>query len=163
MLIVRTYVAPSSIHGLGVFVSEPLKKGTPVWIFNPVIDQEITAKELAALPDAVRDIVLSRSFVTEDGSTILSRDNGVFLNHSENPTISDDADGSVALRDLAEGEELTEDYRLLSPGACRAFLDCFSSHEPFFPSKRTSWAVNLCHAEQPILVGRRGSSSIPSS
>ena len=123
MLIVKTYVALSSIHGLGVFASEPLKKGTPVWIFDPVIDQEITAQQLVALPDAVRDIVLSRSFVTEDGSIILSRDNGVFLNHSENPTISDDADGSVTLRDVGQGEELTEDYRLLPYGACRAFLD----------------------------------------
>jgi uncharacterized protein len=123
MLIVRTYVAPSEIHGMGVFAAEPLREGTQVWVFNPVIDQEITAEQLAALPDAVRDIALSRSFVGENDRTILSRDNAVFLNHSECPNISSGTNGSIALRDIAEGEELTEDYRLLPPGACRAFLD----------------------------------------
>jgi hypothetical protein len=123
MLIVKTYVAPSSIHGLGVFAAEPLRAGTLIWVFDPVIDQEISDEHLAALPDAVRDIAMTRSFKGENGTTILSRDNGVFLNHSENPNLSGGMEGSVAVRDISAGEELTEDYRLLPPGACRAFLD----------------------------------------
>jgi SET domain-containing protein len=123
MLIVRTYIAPSKIHGMGVFTAEPIEEGARVWVFDPTVDQEITADELAALPDTAREIALSRSFVRENGSLILSRDNGVFINHSGRPNISSEADGSIALRDLVKGEELTEDYRLLPPGACRAFLD----------------------------------------
>lgn len=123
MLVVKTYVAPSRIHGLGVFAAQPLKAGTLVWVFDPVIDQVITRDQLAALPDAVRDIALSRSFISECGQTILSRDNGVFLNHSERPNIAGESSKAFALRDIAMNEELTEDYRHLAIGACRAFLD----------------------------------------
>jgi uncharacterized protein len=123
MLVVRTYVAPSRIHGLGVFAGHPLKAGVLVWVFDPVIDQVITHDQLVALPDTVRDIALSRSFVCENGQTILSRDNGVFLNHSERPNIAGESSEAFALRDIEMDEELTEDYRLLPLGACRAFLD----------------------------------------
>jgi uncharacterized protein len=123
MLVVRTYVAPSRVHGLGVFARHPLRAGTLVWVFDPVIDQVITRDQLAALPDTVRDIALSRSFVSKNGQTILSRDNGVFLNHSERPNIAGESSEAFALRDIAMDEELTEDYRLLPFGACRAFLD----------------------------------------
>jgi hypothetical protein len=123
MLIVKTYIAPSKIHGLGVFAAEPLTRGTLIWVFDPVIDQEITQNQLAMLPEAVRNIAISRSFVGECGRTILSRDNGVFLNHSDHPNLSSGADGSIAVRNISTGEELTEDYRLLPPGACRAFLE----------------------------------------
>jgi hypothetical protein len=123
MLVVETYIGPSRIHGMGVFAARPLTAGTLVWAFDPAIDQEITADQLASLPEEVRRTLLSRSFVSETGRTILSRDNGVFLNHSETPNMSGDPEGSVAVRNIARGEELTEDYRLLPPGACRAFLD----------------------------------------
>jgi uncharacterized protein len=122
MLVVETYVAPSAIHGMGVFAAEPLKAGTRVWVFNAVIDQEITPAELEMLPDVARRIALSRGFASSDGRTILSRDNGVFLNHSDEPNTQVDEEGSVAARDIAMGEELTEDYRSFRPGACRAFL-----------------------------------------
>ncbi|MHC2432772.1 SET domain-containing protein [Bradyrhizobium sp. USDA 4451] len=123
MLIVETYVAPSKIHGLGVFAATPLKAGTCIWVFDPIIDQEIKLEHLSGLPAPVQNTLLSRSFMTGAGQMILSRDNGVFLNHSETPNLSSGLDGSVAVRDIAKDEELTEDYRLLAPGACRAFLD----------------------------------------
>jgi SET domain-containing protein len=124
MLIVKTYVAPSNIHGMGVFTAAALRAGTRVWVFDPVIDQEITPAQLTALPDAAREVALARSFVDDDGRTILSRDNAVFLNHSEDPNTWGDAKERIALRDIAAGEELTEDYRHLRSGACKAFLEC---------------------------------------
>jgi hypothetical protein len=108
---------------LGVFVVEPVKAGTLLWVFDPIIDQRISAEELAGLPPAVRELALSRSFVDEDGQTILSRDNGVFLNHSDDPTMSAGLSESVAARDLKAGDELTENYKLLPTGACTAFLE----------------------------------------
>src|SRR5580700_7031055 len=108
MLVVEAYVAPSAIHGMGVFAAEPLKAGTRVWVFNAVIDQEITPAELEMLPEVARRIALSRGFVSSDGRTILSRDNGVFLNHSDEPNTQVDEEGSAAARDIAMGEELTE-------------------------------------------------------
>ena len=123
MLMVKTYVAPSLIHGVGVFAAELVKSGTRVWVLNPIIDVEITAEQIAALPEAARETALAHSFVNDDGRMILSRDNAVFFNHSADPNTMAKPEGNVALRDIAIGEELTEDYRRFPPGACRSFLD----------------------------------------
>ncbi len=123
MLTIRTYVAPSVIHGMGVFAAEPVKVGTRLWVLDPVIDVEITHEQIAALPVAAREVALAHSFVNEDGRMILSRDNAVFFNHSAEPNTLAEPSGNVALRDIAAGEELTEDYRSFLPGACRDFLD----------------------------------------
>jgi SET domain-containing protein len=123
MLIVKTYIAPSSIHGIGIFAAEPLKAGTLVWVFDPVIDIEITKEQIAALPDVAREVALAHSFVNDDGRMILSRDNAVFFNHSDNPNTFAGPEGHVALWDISAAEELTESYWHLPPGACRSFLD----------------------------------------
>ena len=39
MLHVMTYVAPSSIHGLGVFATIPIAKGTLLWTFEEYFDR----------------------------------------------------------------------------------------------------------------------------
>ncbi|WP_143201835.1 SET domain-containing protein-lysine N-methyltransferase [Bradyrhizobium sp. NAS96.2] len=135
MLIVETYIAPSKIHGLGVFAAAPLKVSTCIWVFDQAIDQEIKVEQLGGLPDRVRNTLLSRCFVTDAGQLILSRDNGVFLNHTGTPNLSSGLDGCVAIRDIARDEELTEDYRLLAPGACRAFLD----RGPATPAVNSQW------------------------
>lgn len=123
MLIVRTYIWKSEIHGLGVFAAEPVKAGSRVWVLDPTIDVEITADQIAALPEAAREVALAHSFVNDDGRMILSRDNAVFFNHSEEPNTLATPDGNVALRDIAACEELTENYLDFPPGACRSFLD----------------------------------------
>ena len=123
MLIVKTYVAPSSIHGIGVFAAEPVKTGTRVWVLDPIIDVEITQEQIAGLPEPAREVALAHSFVNDDGRIILSRDNAVFFNHSDAPNTLATPEGNVALRDIAAGEELTESYRGFPPGACRNFLD----------------------------------------
>ncbi len=122
MLIIKTYVAPSSIHGMGVFAAEPVCAGNFVWVFDPIIDIEITEAQLQDLPDAAREVALAHSFINEDGRMILSRDNAVFFNHSDEPNTLAGPDGNEALRDIAIGEELTESYRGFPAGACSAFL-----------------------------------------
>jgi SET domain-containing protein len=123
MLLVKTYVDRSAIDGCGVFTAEDIPAGTLVWKFNSAIDIEITAPELESLPPPAREVAMRHSFINEDGRMILARDNGVFFNHSDDPNTDICADGNVAARDIRAGEELTEDYRRLPPGACRSFLD----------------------------------------
>jgi SET domain-containing protein len=123
VLIVRTYVDRSPLHGCGVFAADPIAAGATVWQPSPVIDLEITREELASLPLAVQETVLAHSFMAPDDRMILARDNGVFFNHSNYPNTHHVGENNVAVRDIAAGEELTEDYRDFPPGACRAFLD----------------------------------------
>lgn len=122
MLTIKTYVAPSRISGMGVFLAEPVKAGQRVWEFNPIIDIEITPEQLASLPPAVREVAELHSFIEHDGRMILSRDNAVFFNHSDYPNTVSDMHGNRALCDLAVGTELTENYRAFPRGSCNEFL-----------------------------------------
>ena len=50
MLLVPTYVAPSSIEGLGLFAAAPIAKGTTVWRFDPLLDLVFPEGLLAGYP-----------------------------------------------------------------------------------------------------------------
>jgi SET domain-containing protein len=116
MMLVRTRVAPSAIHGLGLFAAQPTACGTPIWRFEPGFDRDFPAQEVAALPPLAQEHTRWFSWVSrENGHAILSGDHACFMNHSPTPNTgrpSDAAptDTTVALRDIAAGEELTCDY-----------------------------------------------------
>lgn len=117
MMLVRTRVAPSAIHGMGLFAVDAIPAGTPVWRFVPGFDQEISAERFAALPEQAQAHI--RWFAYQDtttGSWMLSGDHTCFMNHADRPNTGAPADATlpvttVALRDIAAGEELTCDYR----------------------------------------------------
>ncbi|HZZ85065.1 MAG TPA: SET domain-containing protein [Anaeromyxobacteraceae bacterium] len=115
MLRVKTYLAPSAIHGTGLFAGEDIPKGTVVWRLDPAVDVRLTRAQLESLPGpgaeqirkySYRDLVL--------GEYVLCADDARFFNHSDAPNCADypDEDGgtTVAKRDIRAGEELTSDY-----------------------------------------------------
>ena len=113
MLLVRTRVGPSSIHGIGVFAAEPVAAGREVWRFAPGLDLVIPAAEVEAAPAAFRaylDTYAYRSHDVADG-VVLSCDHAKFLNHSEAANTAIAPFVTRAARDIAEGEEITCDYR----------------------------------------------------
>ena len=57
MLLVNTYIAPSKIHGTGVYASEAIPKGTPMWRFEPAVDRVIPFDELEKLPEPAREFL----------------------------------------------------------------------------------------------------------
>jgi SET domain-containing protein len=112
MFVVKTRVAPSAIHGLGVFACEDISAGAEVWRFQPPFDIVVPESALADLPAAVRmhlDIYGYRS-VDLGGQLVLSGDNAKYLNHSDDPSLEESPFRSVARRPIAEGEEITCDY-----------------------------------------------------
>lgn len=111
MLIIRTRVAPSEIHGLGLFTEEALVKDQVIWDINPIIDHVITRPLLETLPSIVQEFVHHFSWQDEAGNFFISLDNDRFMNHSDNPNIENDHPRfCFALRDIKAGEELTCDY-----------------------------------------------------
>ena len=116
MLLIRTQVRPSAIHGLGLFTVAAVVRGTPIWRFEPGFDRVFEPAQLAALPSLVRDHLAWFAYVRlMDGARVLSGDHCCFMNHATSPNTGmpphADADGhTVALRDIAAGEELTCDY-----------------------------------------------------
>jgi SET domain-containing protein len=116
MMLIRTRVGPSVIHGMGLFAAEPVKQGTPVWQFLPGFDHDFDAAQFSALPGLAREHVRWFCFVSKiDGHVILSGDHACFINHSNShntgaPSEAADPVTTVAMRDIAEGEEITCDY-----------------------------------------------------
>ena len=117
MLLIPTHVAPSGIHGNGLFTVGPVPKGTPLYRFLAGFDQVFTLAQWAALPELARGYVRHFSYLTGDTREfILSGDHARFMNHADQPNTGAPSDDgltvtTVALRDLAAGEELTCDYR----------------------------------------------------
>jgi SET domain-containing protein len=117
MLLVRTRLERSSIHGLGVFAAEPIAAGTEVWRFTPGFDLEAHPELLARQPERFREQLLHYGYIDRRLKLfILCCDDARYLNHSETPNIGPDYalerhGVDIALRDIREGEELTVDYR----------------------------------------------------
>jgi len=116
MLLVPTRLAPSAIHGFGVFAAQPIQKATPVWRFAKGLDMEFDADIVATLPAHVQTFFSQYGYLDRNAQRIiLCFDDARFVNHSGMPNVAtdyaQDAYGvDVALRDIAAGEELTMDY-----------------------------------------------------
>ena len=113
MLVVRTSLAPSRIHGLGVVEAEPIRSGDPVWRFAPGLDLVIPLGTLADRPAAFRAYLDTYAYRSPEfpGSLVLSCDHAKFLNHAEDSNTDSRGQVTLARLDIAVGEEITCDYR----------------------------------------------------
>jgi uncharacterized membrane protein YeaQ/YmgE (transglycosylase-associated protein family) len=114
MMMVETVIRPSAIHGMGVFLTEPVKKGGLIWRFDSRVDRLYSPEEIASLPGHVQRYLRTYStWNAEVGVYVLCGDNGRYFNHSASPSTISNAIAfgeDHAARDLAAGEELTSDY-----------------------------------------------------
>lgn len=119
MMMIRCYLAPSAIEGLGVFAAETIRRGTVAWRFDPSFDQVFSKDILAAQPPHVQEFLERYSYMhhQDPDLLVLDADEGRFMNHSDEPNLDFSAPlVGVALRDIAVGEELTCDYALFTAG-----------------------------------------------
>jgi SET domain-containing protein len=116
MLLVPTRLAPSAIHGFGVFAAAQIAQGTPVWRFARGLDMEFRPDIVPTLPAHVREFFAHYGYLDRNVQRIiLCFDDARFVNHSDAPNVATDYAQDpygldVALRDIAAGEELTMDY-----------------------------------------------------
>jgi SET domain-containing protein len=117
MMMVETELRPSPIHGVGVFLVHPVRKGDLIWRFDSRVDRVYTPAEIASLPPHVQAYLdVYCTWHEGSGLFVLCGDNGRFVNHSEAPTTVSNAisfGDDHAVRDLAAGEEITSDYRTI--------------------------------------------------
>jgi hypothetical protein len=100
--------------GYGVFATRLIPKGTIAWVHDR-LDQVFTPGTVELLPPAYHDIVLKYSFIDGRGQFVLCWDHARFVNHSCDPSCRSVGDAfEVAVRDIAPGEELTDDYGSLN-------------------------------------------------
>jgi SET domain-containing protein len=115
MLLVKTFLKPSAIHGIGLFAAENIPEGTVVWRLDPSIDVELTEEQIERLAATSRDQIVKYTYLDIVRRTyVLCGDDARFFNHEDAPNCvdyPDDCGGTtVAARDIRAGEELTADY-----------------------------------------------------
>ena len=121
VLLVKTTIGPSPIHGIGIFADELIHKGTRIWEYRDGIDSRFNEEFLRSLPDVAQRQLLNYSYKNvRTGLYTLCGDDARFFNHSDTPTAEDvefdsglvNGEGiTVAARDIQPGEEITSDYR----------------------------------------------------
>jgi SET domain-containing protein len=121
MLLVKTYLDKSPIHGLGVFAGEFIRKDTKIWRFVIGFDRYYSRKQFARLPKPAREYIKLHGY-RWDGEILLSMDHDSHMNHSENPNTYLHNGYVIARCNIRKGVEITNDYREFEPALCAAFL-----------------------------------------
>ncbi len=105
----------SDAIGWGVFATRPIPRGTITWALD-ALDQKFTPTQAALLPEYARNLLDKYSYIDAAGRYILCWDHARFFNHScEANCLSVGYDFELAIRDIAAGEERTDDYGTLNP------------------------------------------------
>jgi SET domain-containing protein len=121
MLLVKTYLDKSRIHGLGVFAAEFIPKGTRIWRFVDGFDRVFTPGQFAQLPKPAQDFIRHHGYRI-DRQILLTVDHDRHMNHSENANAVW-RDGYIIARcDIAKGAEITNNYRDFDAAFCAEFL-----------------------------------------
>ena len=117
-------VRPSPIAGRGIFATCPIPRGTLIWRYSvgtSVLehDEASLQQRLQSLSSEAEMVDLLEHVYVWDGKAIEILDAAKTWNHSASPNTGDHPDvgqgdgvSSYALRDIAIGEELTDDYAL---------------------------------------------------
>jgi hypothetical protein len=139
MLMVETELRQSAIHGTGVFLVEPVRKGELIWRFDSRIDRIYSEDEIAGLPSGPsascepirpgtsRPSSGSCAATTAAISTIRTDPNTLSLGTG----FGDD----VAVEDLPAGVELTTDYALICDRVRMNGATYLSAEPPLRPSR----------------------------
>jgi hypothetical protein len=107
------FVSPAM--GYGVFATACIPRGTIVYVKDP-LEIELTPATFARLPEKVQAAALKYGYIDERGTRIVSWDLAKYVNHSCNcNTISTGYGFEIAIRDIASGDEITDEYGLLNP------------------------------------------------
>lgn len=108
---VKCTLAPSSVHGIGVFAIRDIGKGERLFCV-PEKPVRFQLQSLDGVREEVRSLIVQRWPRAVHQEPFLSPNNDArlvsFMNHSDDPNYDPKTD--TALRDIAKGEEVLEDY-----------------------------------------------------
>lgn len=127
MLLVKTYIALSRIHGFGLFAAEPIQEGEVIWRFREGFDSLLSVEYVDTLPEIAQAHIVKHCGLLRNGFFLHTGDDDRFINHSASPNTVPRPylDDLCAAREIAKGEEITEDYRA---------FDLNAENEPYINS-----------------------------
>lgn len=118
MLLVKTYVGPSPIEGVGVFAAEDIKKGQLIYRFDPLFDKLVPKSLIETGPEHLAAFVKRYGYPYNLDPTmfVIDLDHGRYMNHQDLPNtdFTGVTDG-FATRDIKAGEEITCNYNEFEP------------------------------------------------
>ena len=114
MLLIKTKLSHSSIHGIGLFADEDIPMGTPIWKYHPSTCNVLSPTSFYELCTSIPVIAIKNfinySYIRSDRIYYIN-DNTRFINHALDANIAFIDDFTeVATKDIAQGEELLENY-----------------------------------------------------
>jgi SET domain-containing protein len=112
MLLVKTQIQPSKVHGIGLFADQFIPKGTVTWQYHPDFDSSYSESDVLRMPNPAREIFFKYAYYDKElGLYILCSDDQRFINHEPDfPNIISTPRQDVTARDIMPGEELLCDY-----------------------------------------------------
>lgn len=100
--------------GYGVFATRKIPKGTIAWA-RDIFDLEFTPGQVNEFDPIHAALISKYAYRNHVGNFILCWDFGRYVNHSFHSNLmSTGYDFEIAIRDIAAGEELTDDYGYLN-------------------------------------------------
>jgi uncharacterized protein len=115
MIHIKYKLDRSQKHGIGLFADENLKQGQLVYTASPMLDVNITQTQFDSLDQKEREEIRWWGFFdTASKKWHVDFDVSRFINHSAEPTVSQDANHAeaylVTTRTVKRGEEITQSY-----------------------------------------------------
>lgn len=100
--------------GYGIVALKPIPRGTITWAIDK-LDRKFTPREVRAMDPLYQEVLDKFTYRNAEGHYILCWDNARFVNHSSHSNCMTTAyEFEIAIRDIAVGEELTDDYGYLN-------------------------------------------------
>lgn len=101
--------------GYGVFARKPIPHGTIVYVRDE-LEMTFTPDQMDNMSAASRQVVDKYSYIDHGGNHVVSWDHAKSVNHCcDCNTISTGYGFEIALRNIAAGEEITDEYGLFNP------------------------------------------------
>ncbi len=120
MYLIRIETKESTIDGKGVFALEDVRKGDVVWKFDPNHDKVISRAQFDGADETMKQELKRVAYLSKSTDRWVyppENDPARYTNHSKQNNLSVLLDESIseepifiANRDIATGEELTNDY-----------------------------------------------------
>lgn len=118
---VKVKLAPSPIHGIGVFAIRDIKQGERCFARrlkdDPQVILDLSYSALQEVDKDIRELILGRWANIINGSQFYHPNDDArllsFMNHGQDEAENYDPRNDKAIMDIKVGEELLEDYRLI--------------------------------------------------
>jgi len=100
--------------GHGVVATKFIPAGTITWVLDK-LDREFTPAQFTEMEALYQNVLDTYCYRNSKGNFVLCWDHGRFVNHSfKSNCLSTAYDFEIAIRDIQEGEQLTDDYGYLN-------------------------------------------------